>query len=473
MNQDKQKFIDKYKEIAIQQQLKYGIPASITLAQAILESSYGTSKQAKECKNFFGVKKGESWKGDTEDYLDDHSKAEPFRKYSNPEQSFEDHSKILTTNNGKVAKACKGFSATDYQGWAHAIAYSGYCNLKGSATYEQNLLGEISDYNLHAIDLEAETRRKNGEVAKQTDNRHVLQPMSGNFAMPIDFSKDIEVSSEFGMRKHPTKGKMMNHNGVDISTKGQHLPVFATEDKGKVVKVGYQKGGAGNYVTVEYNRPDGNKFQTTYMHLSEVNVKEDDIVNANQQLGVTGSTGGSTGVHLHFEVREFDGKSFKAVSPVNYLAELQLRSGEPCTLEKGGKDYLAEARSNMVIGQSPTPESNLLADKTNSNDPTKWLAKLMEQNGEMPGDKQDMISSLISMYFTKALCLVAGLTRSEIEENLKKEQEQQQVAENSSQTTAKKDETVNAKDMKQTASNYFEAEMQQDNLGQNQGRRIG
>lgn len=473
MNQDKQKFIDKYKEIAIQQQLKYGIPASITLAQAILESSYGTSKQAKECKNFFGVKKGESWKGDTEDYLDDHSKAEPFRKYSNPEQSFEDHSKILTTNNGKVAKACKGFSATDYQGWAHAIAYSGYCNLKGSATYEQNLLGEISDYNLHAIDLEAENRRKNGEVAKQTDNRHVLQPMSGNFAMPIDFSKDIEVSSEFGMRKHPIKGKMLNHNGVDISTNGQHLPVFATEDKGKVVKVGFQEKGAGNYVTVEYNRPDGAKFRTTYMHLSDVNVKENDIVNANQQLGVTGSTGGSTGVHLHFEVREFDGKSFKAVSPVNYLAKLQLRSGEPCTLEKGGKDYLAEARSNMVIGQSPTPESNLLADKTNSNDPTKWLAKLMEQNGEMPGDKQDMISSLISMYFTKALCLVAGLTRSEIEENLKKEQEQQQVAENSSQTTAKKDETVNAKDMKQTASNYFEAEMQQDNLGQNQGRRIG
>ena len=142
-------------------------------------------------------------------------------------------------------------------------------------------------------------------------------------------------------------------------------------------------------------------------------------------------------------------------------------------MEKGGKDYLAEARSNMVTGQSATPESNLLADKTNSNDPTKWLAKLMEQNGEMPGDKQDMISSLISMYFTKALCLLAGLTESEIEENLKKEQEQQQVAENTSQTTAKKDETVNAKDMQQTASNCFEAEMQQDNLGQNQGRRIG
>lgn len=127
----------------------------------------------------------------------------------------------------------------------------------------------------------------------------------------------------------------------------------------------------------------------------------------------------------------------------------------------------------MVIGQSPTPESNLLADKTNSNDPTKWLAKLMEQNGEMPGDKQDMISSLISMYFTKALCLMAGLTQSEIEENLKKEQEQQQAAENSSQTTGKKDETVNAKDMKQAASNNFEAEMQQGDQGQSQGRRIG
>lgn len=473
MSQAKQEFIDKYKEIAIQQQLKYGIPASITLSQAILESSYGTSRQAKECNNFFGVKKGESWKGDTKDYLDDHDKPEPFRKYSNPEQSFEDHSKILTVNNGQVAQKCKKISATNYQGWAHAIAYSGYCNLKGSATYEKKLLGEISDYNLHSIDLEAEKRRENGEVTKQVDTRHVLQPMSGNFAMPIDFSKDIEVSSEFGIRKHPTKGKMMHHNGIDISTKGQHLPVFATEDKGKVVKVGYQEKGAGNYVTVEYNRPDGNKFRTTYMHLSEVKVKEDDIVNANQQLGVTGSTGASTGVHLHFEVREFDGKSFKAVSPVNYLAELQLRSGEPCSLDKGGKDYLAEAKSNMVIGQSPTPESNLLADKTNSNDPTKWLAKLMEQNGEMPGDKQDMISSLISMYFTKALCLMAGLTQSEIEENLKKEQEQQQAAENSSQTTGKKDETVNAKDMKQAASNNFEAEMQQGDLGQSQGRRIG
>lgn len=472
MNQTKQEFIDKYKEIAIQQQLKYGVPASITLAQAILESGYGTSEQAKECNNFFGIKIGDSWKGEVMYYHDDHPGEEPFRKYATAQQNFEDHSKILTVNNGKVAQYCKNISATDYQGWAKAIADSPYHG-SNPKTYQHNLLREISDYNLHDIDLEAENRRKNGEVAKQTDNRHVLQPMSGNFAMPIDFSKNIEVSSEFGMRKHPTKGKMMNHNGVDISTKGQHLPVFATEDKGKVVKVGYQKGGAGNYVTVEYNRPDGNKFQTTYMHLSEVNVKEDDIVNANQQLGVTGSTGGSTGVHLHFEVREFDGKSFKAVSPVNYLAELQLRSGEPCTLEKGGKDYLAEARSNMVIGQSPTPESNLLADKTNSNDPTKWLAKLMEQNGEMPGDKQDMISSLISMYFTKALCLVAGLTRSEIEENLKKEQEQQQVAENSSQSTGKKDETINAKDLKQAASNNFEAEMQQGDQGQNQGRRIG
>lgn len=346
MSQTKQEFIDKYKEIAIQQQLKYGIPASITLSQAILESGYGTSAQAKECNNFFGIQAGDSWKGETIKYIDNGDK-HPFRKYSSPEQCFEDHSKILTVNNGMVAQACKKISATDYQGWAKALAYSPY-HESNPKKYQQSLLREISDYNLHSIDLEAENRRKNGEVAKQVDTRNVLQPMSGNFAMPIDFSKDIEVSSEFGMRKHPTKGKMMKHNGIDISTKGQHLPVFATEDKGKVVKVGYQEKGAGNYVTVEYNRPDGNKFRTTYMHLSEVKVKEDDIVNANQQLGVTGSTGASTGVHLHFEVREFDGKSFKAVSPVNYLAELQLRSGEPCSLDKGGKDYLAEAKSNMT-----------------------------------------------------------------------------------------------------------------------------
>lgn len=470
MNHTKQEFIDQYKEIAIQQQLKYGIPASITLSQAILESSYGTSKQAKECNNFFGIQACDSWKGATIEYVDKGGK-QPFRKYATAEQCFEDHSKILTVNEGKVAQKCKNISATDYQGWAKALAYSPY-HQSNPKVYQQNLLGEISDYNLHAIDLEAENRRKNGEVAKQTDNRHVLQPMSGNFAMPIDFSKNIEVSSEFGMRKHPTKGKMMNHNGVDISTKGQHLPVFATEDKGKVVKVGYQKGGAGNYVTVEYNRPDGNRFQTTYMHLSEVAVKENEIVNAKQKLGVTGSTGASTGVHLHFEVREFDGESYKAVSPVNYLAELQLRSGEPCLLQKGGKDYLAEARNNMTIGQNPAPESNLLAEKTKSNDPTKWLASLMQQNGESPDKTQDMISSLVSMYFTKAMFLVMGIASDEKEEAMLKEQEQLQAKNNTQQQTDPKErEVLDAKAAKQEAANAYEANMQQERLGQ--GLRIG
>lgn len=470
MNHTKQEFIDQYKEIAIQQQLKYGIPASITLSQAILESGYGTSKQAKECNNFFGIQACDSWKGATIEYEDKGGK-QPFRKYATAEQCFEDHSKILTVNEGKVAQKCKNISATDYQGWAKALAYSPY-HQSNPKVYQQNLLGEISDYNLHAIDLEAENRRKNGEVAKQTDNRHVLQPMSGNFSMPIDFSKDIEVSSEFGMRKHPTKGKMMNHNGVDISTKGQHLPVFATEDKGKVVKVGYQEKGAGNYVTVEYNRPDGNKFRTTYMHLSEVAVKKNEIVNANQKLGVTGSTGASTGVHLHFEVREFDGKSYKAVSPVNYLAELQLRSGEPCLLQKGGKDYLAEARNNMTIGQNPTPESNLLAEKTKSNDPTKWLASLMQQNGESPDKTQDMISSLVSMYFTKAMFLVMGIASDEKEEAMLKEQEQLQAKNNTQQQTEPKErEVLNAKAAQQEAANAYEANMQQERQGQ--GLRIG
>ena len=84
MSQTKQEFIDKYKEIAIQQQLKYGIPASITLSQAILESGYGTSAQAKECNNFFGIQAGDSWKGETING-DKH----PFRKYSSPEQDFD------------------------------------------------------------------------------------------------------------------------------------------------------------------------------------------------------------------------------------------------------------------------------------------------------------------------------------------------------------------------------------------------
>ena len=92
---DKKAFYEKYAAVAIEQQIKYGIPASITLAQMGFESSFGTSKLARNDSNFFGVKKGSSWNGPVSYHLDDHKYPEPFRVYSDVRASVEDHSKVL------------------------------------------------------------------------------------------------------------------------------------------------------------------------------------------------------------------------------------------------------------------------------------------------------------------------------------------------------------------------------------------
>jgi murein DD-endopeptidase MepM/ murein hydrolase activator NlpD len=98
-------------------------------------------------------------------------------------------------------------------------------------------------------------------------------------------------------------GAKQMHKGIDIQAK--HDEILATEDKGKVIKVNNNTdGGAGRYVTVEYSRPNGNKYQCTYMHLSRIDVKVGDEVNAGQKLGMSGNTGTrTTGEHLHFSVK--------------------------------------------------------------------------------------------------------------------------------------------------------------------------
>ena len=91
---DKQAFYSQYAQVAIEQQKRYGIPASITLAQMGLESGFGTSTPARRSNNFFGVKVGSSWTG-AYDYYSDDRPNEKFRRYNNVMESIEDHSKVL------------------------------------------------------------------------------------------------------------------------------------------------------------------------------------------------------------------------------------------------------------------------------------------------------------------------------------------------------------------------------------------
>lgn len=95
MSAVKEAFYEKYAQAAIDQQIKYGIPASVTLSQMAIESGMGTNTLSTKYNNFFSIKKGSSWDGPVTYHLDDHSYKEPFRVYGSVAESIEDHSKVL------------------------------------------------------------------------------------------------------------------------------------------------------------------------------------------------------------------------------------------------------------------------------------------------------------------------------------------------------------------------------------------
>ena len=143
---DIQAYIAKYRDIALEQEHKYGIPAPITLAQGILESGAGKSGLTRASNNHFGIKKGTSWRGPTYAAWDDEPQKSSFRVYASAEESFNDHSLLLSRTSRYKSLFEK--SVYDYRGWAIGLQRAGYAT---SPTYAQALIGYIEMYRLYAI----------------------------------------------------------------------------------------------------------------------------------------------------------------------------------------------------------------------------------------------------------------------------------------------------------------------------------
>ena len=142
----KSQYISKWKEEAIYQMHKYGIPASITLAQGILESAYGNSELAKYGNNHFGIKCHNKCLGcRCVNYTDD-SIYDMFRSFKTDWESFREHSRILM---GERYAALKKINIKDYKGWAHGLRDAGYATDK---KYAQKLIKIIEKLNLHRYD---------------------------------------------------------------------------------------------------------------------------------------------------------------------------------------------------------------------------------------------------------------------------------------------------------------------------------
>ena len=137
-------YIEEWKGTAVQQQADYGIPASITMAQAILESAAGQSELARNARNHFGIKCTSEWFGGVY-YYDDDSKGECFRQYKDAAESFKDHSVFLKRPRYTT---CFEIAVEDYEGWARRLRECGYAT---DPNYAPKLIKIIEDYRLDTL----------------------------------------------------------------------------------------------------------------------------------------------------------------------------------------------------------------------------------------------------------------------------------------------------------------------------------
>ncbi len=170
-------YITRYRHIALDHQQRYGIPASITMAQGILESDNGHSILARASNNHFGIKCKSYWKGRTYYYTDD-APDECFRAYDTVEESYEDHAIFLESS--PRYDSLFHFAPTDYRSWARALKGAGYAT---APDYTQKLIKLIEENKLHELDLVAagstpQTTTKKGETKLIDPNSNSVGTMS-------------------------------------------------------------------------------------------------------------------------------------------------------------------------------------------------------------------------------------------------------------------------------------------------------
>ena len=152
-------YIEKYSNFAVECQNEHHIPASITLAQGILESGAGESSLAKDCNNHFGIKCGSDWYGRST-RRDDDRPNECFRCYKSVKESYDDHAKFLKRQRYAFLF---DYKITDYKSWAHGLKQAGYAT---DPKYPQKLINIIETYKLYEFDTQGK-KKTGGEIKRE------------------------------------------------------------------------------------------------------------------------------------------------------------------------------------------------------------------------------------------------------------------------------------------------------------------
>lgn len=192
------KYIKQYSSLAVEHMHKYKIPASITLAQGLLESGGGQSMLARKSNNHFGIKCHSDWKGGRVYHDDDH-RGECFRKYKRVEDSYTDHSKFLAERS-RYARLFK-LNIKDYKGWARGLQKCGYAT---DRAYANKLIKVIEDYELYRFD--SEKKPKKGKPAPSALKRQVYRTHNLLYVIARDNDSFDQIAADLGFKvKHLIK----------------------------------------------------------------------------------------------------------------------------------------------------------------------------------------------------------------------------------------------------------------------------
>lgn len=233
-NMTREEYILAYKDIAIAEMNRSGIPASITLAQGMIESDNGNSRLAVKANNHFGIK-CHGWKG-KKIYHDDDERNECFRKYKNAQESYADHTDFLM--NSPRYQFLFYLDQSDYRGWATGLKNAGYAT---SPAYADALVGVIEENELYAYDEPARRRRRADEITLadtedftvEIPSRKILTRNRINYVIVQEDDTYHELSEELDMMPF----ELARYNEIERNAKltpGQVLYIQPKRNKASV-----------------------------------------------------------------------------------------------------------------------------------------------------------------------------------------------------------------------------------------------
>lgn len=222
-----QEYCDKYGEEARKQMKKYGIPASITLAQGILESGYGSSYLAIEARNHFGIKAySRGWTGPVVK-CDDDAKDEPFCKFKTVEEGYEYHSTFLRNNTRY--NPLFTLDIRDYESWANGLKKCGYAT---NPKYAQLLIDLIEKNHLDAYDV------KKAETIKEVHTLYITKKKGGlNYIRCLKDDDLSVIAKEFGISKR----KLRSWNDLTKQSVLKEGDIIYLEKKNKKADKGFEQ----------------------------------------------------------------------------------------------------------------------------------------------------------------------------------------------------------------------------------------